>query len=51
MFGLNDLTKEKSVIASADKVVDGHFKENAELYEDIIVGLIAPDLPARDRGF
>lgn len=40
-----------SIIASSDEVVDGDFEENAEFYKDIIVGLIAPDLPARDRGF
>ena len=39
------------IIASADEVVDGHFKQNAELYKDIVVGLIATDLPTRNRGF
>ena len=45
LFKRRILTKEKSIIASADEVVYGHFKKDAELYEDIVVGLIAPDLP------
>ena len=51
LFERNDLDNEKSIIASADEVVYGDFEEDAEFYKDIVVGLIASDLPTRDRGF
>lgn len=39
------------VISSADEIVDRYSKENAQLNQRVIIGLISADFPTRYGGF
>lgn len=42
---------QQSIISSADEVVDRYAEKDAHLDENVEVGLISPDFPARNCGF
>ena len=42
---------EKSIVASADEIVNGNAEKDAELNQSVVVGLISADFPAGYGGF